>query len=295
MYLQYILAKKPRSAFCKSGELWYNRLMDNAQLKKLAKEAGFAEAYLLPPPDMPRNENEPSIVWNTEEHPWARVSCLLVLPYKPYPADCRIPAYYINSNISYHASVVLAKKLTAAGVKCLRAELPIKQLAVRYGVAVLCRSSLISIPPYGTRTVLQTLLLGSSEEHPLHPEEYSVPDDGLCSSCRACIAACPAHAIGEDGYDVQKCMRFYMDDADYPDWVYEIQRTHIGCEICQQVCPRNAGIGTEEPSAEAALAFDLDTLASGSTKSARLLVGKNITGRGKLQKEALNFLKRDRE
>ncbi|MBO4849207.1 MAG: 4Fe-4S dicluster domain-containing protein [Clostridia bacterium] len=267
--------------------------MDNSELKIIAKELGFAEAYLLPPPDLARVESEPSIIWNTEEHPWAKVSCLLVMPYSPYPADCRIPAYYIASNRSYRASVELAKRLEAAGARCLRAELPIKQLAVRYRAASPCRSSLISIPPYGTRVVFQSMLLGSSPEHPFSPEEYSVAEDDMCASCRACEAACPAHAISGDGYDVKKCMRYYMDGADYPDWVYGIQRTHLGCEICQQVCPRNAHIKPTEPPEEVVRAFDVESLAAGDTKPARLLVGKNITGRGKLQKEALNFLKRD--
>ncbi len=94
---------------------------------------------------------------------------------------------------------------------------------------------------------------------------------------------------------VTECMRYYMDCADYPDWVYERQTTHIGCEVCQQVCPYNAGLGFEEPTEDIRSAFELGRLADGDTKAARLLVGKNMTGRGKLQKEALNFLSRDKQ
>ena len=271
----------------------YNPIMDNTELKKIAKELGFAEAFFLPPPDYPRHEDEPHIVWNTEELPWARVSLLLVWSYAPYPEGCRIPSYYISSNASYHASVALAKRLEAEGVPCLRAELPIKQLAVRYGAAVPLKSSLVSIPPYGTRVAIQTMLLGSTEEHPFHIEEYSVSEPDLCKTCRACEKACPAHAIGEEGLDVKKCMRYYMDGADYPEWVYSVQRTHMGCEVCQQVCPRNAHIKPVEPPAEALEAFDLIRLSSGDAKAARLLVGKNMTGRGKLTKEAQRFLERE--
>jgi ferredoxin len=271
----------------------YNRHVDNSELRKTAKELGFAEAYFLPPPDLSRHEDEPHIVWNTEGLPWAKVSLLLVWSYAPYPQNCRIPSYYISSNESYHASVALARYLESEGVPCLRAELPIKQLAVRYGIGSACKSSLVSIPPYGTRVVFQSMLLGSTAEHPFRIEEYSVSEPDLCRTCRACENACPAHAIGEGGLDVKKCMRYYMDGADYPDWVYSIQRTHMGCEVCQQVCPRNAHIKPTEPPAEVLEAFDLQRLSSGDAKAARLLVGKNMTGRGKLTKEALNFLERE--
>lgn len=264
--------------------------MDNGELRNLAREFGFAEAYFLPPPDLARNESEPHIVWNAEEYPLAKASLLLAWAYKPFRPGERIPAYYINSNRSYHASVALARKLEAEGIYCVRCEIPVKQMAVRFRVGVPLKSSLIAIPPYGTRIAFQSMLLGE----PFSPEEYSVNTDGLCGVCRACEKACPAHAISEKGYELRKCMRYYMDGADYPDWVYGVQRTHLGCEVCQEVCPRNASIGFDEPSLEMRKAFDLERLKSGDTKAARLLVGKNMTGRGKLQKEAAHFLDRDR-
>ncbi len=267
--------------------------MDNEGLKKLAKEHGFAEAYFLPPPDFPRHEDEPHIVWSAEEYPWADIALILLWPYSPYPADCRIPAYYIASNASYHACVAFAKALEALGVRLKRCELPIKQLAVKYGVASPCRSSLAAVPGYGTRVVFQSMLLGLDESHSFKVEEYSLDEPDLCASCRACINACPAHAIGENGLDTVKCMRYYMDGADYPEWVYGIQRTHMGCEVCQAVCPRNAHISAAEPPEEVARAFEINGLAGGDTKAARLLVGKNFTGRGKLQKEAIRFIERD--
>ncbi len=254
---------------------------------------GFAEAYFLPPPCFPHVEDEHHIVWNTDDYPWAGVSCLLVWAYRPYPAGCRIPAYYVASNASYHASVALAKRLEAEGVRLKRCELPIKQLAAKYGVGLTCRNSLVALPGFGTRVVFQSMLLEPTKEHPFAAEEYSNELPDLCAYCRACMNACPAGAIGEGGLDVKKCMRYYMDGADYPDWVYGVQRTHMGCEVCQAVCPRNAHIKEEEPPGPVREAFALEKLAAGDTKPARLLVGKNFTGNGKLQKEAVNFMKRE--
>lgn len=265
--------------------------MDNDLLRKEAAALGFRAAYFLPLPDYAPNAAEPHIVWDAREYAWARASLLLVWAYKPYEKGGRIPAYYVNSNESYHASVALAKSLEAEGIEVKRCEIPIKQMAVRYAMARRLKSDLIEIPPFGTRTVIQTMLLGE----PFKPEAYSIGSDRLCETCRACETACPAHAIGENGYEVEKCMRYYMDGADYPEWVYGIQRTHLGCEVCQEVCPRNAAIGRTEPPPEVREAFDLQRLAAGDTSRARKLVGKNITGHGKLRKEAEHFLKKDAE
>ncbi|MBO6060900.1 MAG: 4Fe-4S dicluster domain-containing protein [Clostridia bacterium] len=270
--------------------------MNNEELRQRAYSHGFERAYFLPAPAFPKHEDEPHILWDASEYEGA-VSLLLVRAYSPYPRGERIPAYYISSNASYHAAVALARELEAEGVNILRRELPIKQLCVKYGVGELCRSSLIALPGLGTRVVFQSALVrgGEFRAEEYHAEGYSSAPSFSCENCRACISACPAGAISEDGLDVKKCMRYYMDGADYPEWVYSVQSTHMGCEVCQAVCPRNAHIPLASPTEEERAAFELSRLAEGDTKEARLLVGKNFTGRGKLQKEALHFLGREKE
>ena len=269
--------------------------MTNAELERIAYELGFARVLFLPAPDFLPHGDEPHIVWNTAEYPWANVSCLLVWPYSPYPSDCRIPAYYVNSNASYHAGAALARRLEAEGVRLKRCELPIKALCEKYRFGAIGKNSLIALPEFGTRVVFQSMLLEASAENPFEITEYSAGDAGVCASCRACENACPAHAISADGLDVKRCMRYYMDGADYPDWVYKVQRTHMGCEVCQAVCPKNAHIRPAAPPEDVAEAFETGRLAAGDAKPARLLVGKNFTGNGKLTKEAIRFLEREKE
>ena len=270
--------------------------MDNVWLENEARRLGFAKAYFVAPPRYGEETAEKSldehIIFDASELPYD-VACMLIWSYEPYPAGERIPPYYINSNLSYHAAVALAKELEAAGVSCRRAELPVKSLLYDNNIAIPLKSSLAAIPPYGTRFAVQCILLASDENNSFNIKEYSVASPGLCRACTRCENACPAHAIHDGKMHVKECMRFYMDAADYPDWVYEKQTTHIGCEICQQVCPYNARLPVTEPTIEQREAFDLERLAEGDTKAARLLVGKNMTGRGKLQKEAVYFLKRD--
>ena len=259
---------------------------------------GFAAAYFVAPPrygaELAAKTRDDHIIFDASELPYD-VACILVWAYSPYPAGERIPSYYVNSNLSYHAAVALAKRLEEAGVACRRAELPVKSMLYDNRIAIPLKSSLAAIPPFGTRIAVQSLLLASDVENSFMIKEYSVEDPAYCSTCRRCEAACPARAIHDGSMHVEECMRFYMDSADYPDWVYERQSTHVGCEVCQQVCPYNARLPFASPTDEQREAFDLARLAEGDTKAARLIVGKNMTGRGKLQKEAISFINRDKE
>jgi len=56
-------------------------------------------------------------------------------------------------------------------------------------------------------------------------DQYSAPGPlpHPCLNCHACIDACPGQALGQDQWDVRKCVAYV---------------THK-CTICQQVCPMN--------------------------------------------------------
>lgn len=252
--------------------------MDNAALKAMAKQFGFAECCFFDPPQ-PNMQSE-------------AVIALLVFAYQPYTEHERIPAYYINSNIAYHAMRRLIDALAGLGISAQRVDLPMKGLVARGGMGERCLNSLVSIEPYGTRTVLQCLLINGDFCAEYQYDEKRDTISQYCLHCRACIKACPCGAIGEHGLDVQKCMRWHMEASAYPEWVYDIQTTHIGCEVCQYACPRNALLKRTAPTDEIRSAFDLLRLASGDTAEARKLVGRNITGGGKLTLEAKHFLRR---
>ncbi len=64
----------------------------------------------------------------------------------------------------------------------------------------------------------------------------------VCNTCGRCISACPGNAISPDGYkiDYERCISYItqkknltQDQIDLKgQWAY-------GCDICQEVCPRN--------------------------------------------------------
>jgi epoxyqueuosine reductase QueG len=71
-----------------------------------------------------------------------------------------------------------------------RGHLPHKRIAAAAGVGWLGRNNLLVTPDYGAQVRLVTVLTDLD----LAPDR---PVENGCAECRACVSACPAHAIGE--------------------------------------------------------------------------------------------------
>lgn len=267
----------------------YNYHMKHYDFERLANALGFAKVYFTEPMCFNfKSGDEFNLVMDAKStFPFASCIAVLVYPYAPFDTSERIPAYYLASNAAYHACKELMTELKQLGVHAERADIPLKSQLLSAGVGVRCKNSLVALPGYGTRIVLQALAIDVLE--PLAYDE----SDKKCGKCNACIIACPAWAIGEEGLNVSKCMRAFMESADHPNWVKQLQRTYIGCEICQYACPRNAKIESTVPSKEQREAFDTRKLIAGETKKARDLVGRNKTSNGKLTAEAISMVARD--
>lgn len=267
----------------------YNYHMKHYDFERLANALGFARVYFTQPMRFDFiSGNEHNLVMDARSaFPFANSIAVLVYPYASFNIDERIPAYYLASNAAYHACKELMAELKQRGIHAERVDIPLKSQLLSAGVGVRCKNSLVALPGYGTSIVLQALAIDVLE--PLAYDE----SDKECGKCNACIIACPALAIGENGLNVSKCMRSFMETADHPDWVKQLQRTYIGCEICQYACPRNTEIESTVPSKEQIEAFDTHKLIEGETKKARDLVGRNMTSNGKLTAEAISMAARD--
>ena len=265
-------------------------VMTHDEFCRAAGEYGFRKVFFLPPDAVPLADNPHHLVTDPKaEFPYAASIAVMVFPYAPFTAEERIPAYYLASNAAYFGMKALLRRLNGQGIRADKAEIPLKAALDRAGIGTPLRNSLRAIRPFGSRFVLMSIAVEG-----IPPLEY--PDEALpspCGNCRACENACPAGAIGRDGLDLARCMRPRMETADHPDDIRDRQRTYIGCEICQYACPMNAKLEKAELPAEAVEAFDLTKLLRGDAAKARALVGKNMTGNGKLTAEALAFAARD--
>ena len=215
-------------------------------------------------------------------YPWANAALLLVMPC-PLVEGLPLSAYYLASNRSYHAAQALAKKLGEQGIRAEHARVPERALLLENGFGARCDNALLALEPFGTRFVLQSLVLRLPEG-----EAYDVPAAAAsaCLHCGRCAAACPTGAIQEDGYDWTRCLRSYMEKAAMPRFVMEKMDTLLGCERCQNVCPLNEGTPVLQADAALRAAFDPERLLAGDDGEAGKYIGKNLLSGKRLTAQA---------
>lgn len=109
-----------------------------------------------------------------------------------------------------------------------------RALAFRAGLGWYGKNNLLVNPEYGSWFVLGELLVNIS----LPPDS---PIEGECGDCEACIRACPSGALEQFDLDAGKCISC-MTQISRPI-ASELRayagRSLFGCDICQEVCPKN--------------------------------------------------------
>ena len=260
----------------------------------ICSTAGFPKSYVLPTNDFPyykRRQNDGALDSEgmhlsadpAADYPWANAILLVLYPYRPYPSDAIVSGYYPASNTSYFLGKDLISLLSEQGVRAERVYVPIRELAVRNGIGIPCKSGLTAFPDFGTRIIAHTFAVRLEE-----PFQFDSVDPStlpVCSEeCQCCIRACPTHAIEPDGFSFQKCMRAYMKKEAMPRWAMESMRYLLGCEICQMVCPINRGILIDRDVPDA---FRLEKILDGEIQPALEIVGKNQKSGGKLIAHAI--------
>ena len=225
--------------------------VDRKALERLAHACGFAklgvcgvgefgdarERVASQPPLAERRQLcfDPST-----ECPWATALLVLLWPYAPAAFPQKdgvfIDSYYAASNAAYHAARRLEERLCGEGLRAqANVPFPAKEAAVRAGLGVIGRSSLLITPEYGTRVVIilmatDALCAGGDE-----PSER-----GTCLGCGRCVRACPTGAIDGGGMrHPERCLRnFMMEGVVVPEEVRPLMGMKLlGCDACQRACP----------------------------------------------------------
>jgi epoxyqueuosine reductase len=142
--------------------------------------------------------------------------------------------------------------LKPEGFSVLKAVLPWKTLAAHSGLIEYGRNNIGYIPGKGSFWRLLAFYTDWSD----FSDQWDKPVlMNRCLKCRACVVACPTHAIANDRFllHAERCLTFHNEHADpVPDYVAsEWHHCLLGCMICQRVCPENKSyIGWEEERAE---------------------------------------------
>jgi epoxyqueuosine reductase len=127
------------------------------------------------------------------------------------------------------------KVLISAG-NLAQAALPLKLAAVRAGLGLQGKHSVVITPEYGSWVTFGALMTNASLE-------YDEPlTDDICGKCTACMDACPTAAIKEAYIvDMSLCLDEILNSpADIPDYIKDkIGNRILSCDTCLEACPHS--------------------------------------------------------
>jgi len=152
-----------------------------------------------------------------------------------------IPSGYVDDGLKLadYQNMLYQSGIIAHNSKLERARLPLKQLAVRSGLAVYGKNNITFVDGYGS----YHQLLAFFSEQELEDHWGRLKTLRLCKGCSICMKECPTRAIRESNFviDPEKCITLYNELPDpMPDWVpADAHNTLVGCLKCQYTCPGN--------------------------------------------------------
>lgn len=220
-----------------------------------------------------------------------RRAILLLMPYTPYNREdgAAVSAYYPASNRAYHACRELAAFLRERGFAAeVDTEVRLKPLLHAFGMARYGRNGLTACGDLGSRYAVACILTDA----PIEPDaavrtEYCL--DESCLNCDRCVRACPSGALDGTGrVDLEKCVRAQPDAGPVKEEFRAlVGNSVLGCDICQDVCPRNAAAGRVPMPQELREYLSLKKLLSGDIAELKPILGANFARKKRLQSRAL--------
>jgi epoxyqueuosine reductase len=200
--------------------------------------------------------------------PDAQSIIVAVWPYVPYVKDFphgvgRYSAHYREYPVGREKAKKLGSFLEKRGYNIVvDPPLPVKAAAHRAGIGCFGKNSIIYAEGYGSWITLHCILTNASMIC-----DESVDKLSDCNFCEACIRACPTGAIQENGIVLpNRCIRNYMLSSDFIplDIRDKIGTKLLGCDICQQICPKNREIFKKAslPSADEMDIFNISKILS---------------------------------
>ena len=150
-----------------------------------------------------------------------------------------IPAGYVDDGrpLADYQDMLFKNGVVKKGRKLERARLPLKQLAVRSGLAEYGRNNITFIDGYGSFHQL----LAFYTDQPLEDHWGRLKLLRLCKGCSICLKECPTGAIRASDFiiDPARCLPLYNElPAPLPSWIpASAHNALVGCLKCQYTCP----------------------------------------------------------
>jgi epoxyqueuosine reductase len=163
--------------------------------------------------------------------------------------DLRLPPTYIRYNATFRDVLDdMNKNALGPGAEAEILKAPLKSLAAHMGLAVYGRNNITYVPGFGSGHQLCGYIVRTGKRPVKRRAKARGREAALerCSTCKACIKACPTGAIREDRFliSAERCFTLVSESrSPIPSWAKPPKRAIclIGCMDCQLVCPENKG------------------------------------------------------
>jgi len=158
----------------------------------------------------------------------------------PLPGSAWIHPYYYASQRAYRIAHDLSVNPEAEplGLR-LRDEIRVKPIFARMPMLTQGRNTISYLPDVGSRFHVQIFTLDVA----LEPNITLLPEAKAthCGNCTRCMEACPTHAIDQDGFHRELCLRnWQLSGKPVPEALrHHMGSRLIGCDTCQRCCPHN--------------------------------------------------------
>ena len=243
--------------------------MTNSEIIRLAEESGFERVYFA---DYTENGFKTLI--------------FLLMPYRaalPCPGEAVISNYYPVSNLAYRQAKHIAEYIRGQGFQAeSNLQIPLKPYLLKCKIGTMGRNSLVAVDGLGSRFHIQTIATDAELER-LYPAALPVQLAERCLNCNICVKACPTGALrGYMELDPGRCLRAVSEISPPPVRYRALLRNNLlGCDVCQDVCPVNAGLPKAAP-----FTVELGGLLRGDIATLRDKIGVNYARKKRLRLKA---------
>ncbi len=114
-----------------------------------------------------------------------------------------------------------------------------KEAAIRAGLGVIGKNDLIISPEFGSWVAYQSIVTDAALE-----PDTPLGNLDVCQDCQLCLQACPTGALYEPRrLDPGRCVTAVLTSREIaPDRRPAIGSYILGCDACQEACPKNHGV-----------------------------------------------------
>ena len=158
------------------------------------------------------------------------------------PGRLRIARYALGDDyheVLRHRLMPVARWITAETGKEARvcvdtAPILERHWAVEAGLGFIGLNRQLIIPGHGSCFFLAEIVTRAE----FTPD---IPCRLHCGGCRACVKACPGHALDGDDFDCRRCHSYLTIEhrGELPAGFHPRRGALYGCDICIEVCPHN--------------------------------------------------------